>query len=102
MPKRSPYVLQLSPSDRQALEARRRAYTSPYREVVRAKIVLLAADGVENKAIAARLDLPVQIVSKWRKRYFEEGLAGLDERPRSGRRPTFPPRTGRRRQVDRV
>jgi len=41
--------------------------------------------------IAARLDLRREIVSKWRKRFFEEGLAGLDERPRGGRPPAFPP-----------
>jgi hypothetical protein len=50
-----------------------------------AKIVLLAADGWENTAIADRLDVPVQLVSTWRKRFFEEGLAGLKDRPRAGR-----------------
>lgn len=64
--------------------------------------MLLAADGVENKEIGRRLDLPVQIVSKWRKRFFEERLAGLAERPRTGRRPSFPPSAGRRRQGHRV
>jgi transposase len=62
-----------------------------YRDVVRAKIVLLAAQGLDNDEIAARLDTRREIVSKWRKRFFEEGLAGLDERPRGGRPPTFPP-----------
>jgi len=63
----------------------------PYREVVRAKIVLMAAAGLDNDEIAARLDMRREIVSKWRKRFFEEGLPGLDERPRGGRPPAFPP-----------
>jgi len=102
MPRTSPYVLELSPAVRAALEARSRRYTSPYRDVIRAKIVLMAAEGLENATIASRLDLPFQIVSKWRKRFFEEGLPGLEERPRTGRRPVFPPRTGHRGQGDRV
>ena len=64
--------------------------------------MLLAADRQENIEIARRLDLPAQIVSKWRKRFFEEGLAGLAERSRTGRRPGFPPRARRRREGDRL
>jgi transposase-like protein len=53
--------------------------------VTRAKIVLLAAAGWENTAIAGRLDVAVQLVSKWRKRFSEEGLPGLEDRPRAQR-----------------
>ncbi|MDQ6949608.1 MAG: helix-turn-helix domain-containing protein [Actinomycetota bacterium] len=91
MPRKSPYVLDLTSEQRRALEDRARRYTLPYREVVRAKIVLMAAAGLDNDEIAARLDMRREIVSKWRKRFFEEGLAGLDERPRGGRPPAFPP-----------
>lgn len=91
MPRRSPFVIDLSQPERETLEARSRKYTAPYREVIRARIVLMAAQGLENKTIASRLDLPVQIVCKWRKRFFEQRLAGLEERPRTGRRPVFPP-----------
>lgn len=101
MPRTSSYGITLSPAVRAALEARSRRYTSPYRDVVRAKIVLMAADGLENTAIASRLDLPFQIVSKWRKRFFEEGLPGLEERPRAGRNPVSS-RAGRRRQGHRL
>ncbi len=66
-----------------------RTYTSPYREVVRARIVLYAAEGLGNDQIAARLDTPRQIVSKWRKRFFEQRLGGLEERERSGRPARF-------------
>jgi hypothetical protein len=89
--RRSPYVIELSAADRAALEQRARAYTAPYHQVMRAKIVLLAADGLENTVIADLLDVAVQLVSKWRKRFFEEGLDGLKDRPRTGRPPAFPP-----------
>jgi transposase len=80
----------LSDADRAVLEHRARTYTAPFAEVVRAKIVLLAARGVANASIAARLDLDVDVVSRWRKRFVVEGLAGLGDRKRSGRPRSFP------------
>ena len=93
MPQNSPYEISLDQKERSHLEAIARKYTSPYRDVMRAKVVLLAARGLSNKQIGERLDLRRQIVSKWRKRFFEQRLAGLQERPRRGRpRPrSFPP-----------
>lgn len=73
------------------MEAITRKYTSPYRDVMRAKVVLLAAQGLSNKEIGKRLDLPRQIVSKWRKRFFDQRLAGLQEQSRRGRPRLFPP-----------
>lgn len=95
MPRHSPYAIDLTIEERQALEANARAYTSPYCEVIRAKIVLLAAEGLRNDEIAARLDTPRQIVSKWRKRFWEQRVAGLADFPRGGRPPGFSPRGGR-------
>ena len=95
MPRRSPFVITLSRDERAALEARARKYTSPYRDVIRAKIILLAAIGLGNNIIAARLNLARQIVSKWRKRFFDERLAGLNEDPRGGRRARFSPQRRR-------
>jgi transposase len=89
--RKSPYVLDLTADQRQELQARARRYTSPYRDVVRAKIVLMAAQGLDNDEIAVRLDTSRVIVSKWRKRFFEQGLSGLEERPRGGRPRVFPP-----------
>jgi transposase len=68
-----------------------RKYTSPYFMVVRAKAILLAAQGLRNDQIADRIALPRQIISKWRKRFFEERLDGLENLPRPGRPPVFPP-----------
>jgi transposase len=90
MSRRSPFVIELSEADRAVLEARSRAYTAPFAEVVRAKIVLLAADGEANAAIAARLDVHVGVVGRWRKRFAGCGLDGLADRPRSGRPRSFP------------
>jgi len=97
MPRVSPYEVHLAQDERARLESMARKYTSPYRDVIRARIVLYAAEGMSNDEIAARLDTPRQIVSKWRKRFFEEGAAGLEERPRGGRPARFSPQRGRRR-----
>jgi transposase len=91
VPRKSPYQIQLTTEERTFLEQQARRYTLPYRDVMRAKIVLLAAQGHGNDEIAARLDSRREIVSKWRKRFFEERLAGLEERPRHGRPAIFPP-----------
>jgi transposase len=81
----SPFVVVLSAVDRAVLEERVRGYTAPFAVVVRSRIVLLAAQGVPNVGIAAWLDLDVDTVSKWRKRFVLEGLSGLNDRHRSGR-----------------
>ena len=85
MPRRSPFRIDLTPAEQRELQARTRKYTSPYRNVLRAKVVLLAAQGLANDVIAARLDTSRQIISKWRRRFFYQRLDGLDERPRRGR-----------------
>jgi CRP-like cAMP-binding protein len=82
MSRKSPYIIALGDEERKKLESIAKSYTLPYCDVVRAKIILYAALGMENKEIAERLDTRREIVSKWRKRYFEEGLLGLEERPR--------------------
>jgi len=102
MPRQSPYPILLSREERETLEARTRQYTLPYRDVVRAKIVLFAADGLTNQVIGERVDLPRPVVSKWRQRFFRERLEGLEERPRLGRPPTFSPSGRRARQSPRV
>jgi hypothetical protein len=102
MPQKSPYTIDLSEQEREALEAQARRYTLPYRDVVRAKIVLLAADGLGNDQIAQRLDTRREVVSKWRKRFYQQRLVGLEEQPRHGRPATFPPRGGHRSQSDRL
>jgi len=91
MPRKSPYDVLLTDEEQRWLRDVAGRYTSPYRDVVRAKVVLFAAQGMANKEIASRLDLPRQVVSKWRKRFCQERLAGLEDRPRHGRPGSFSP-----------
>jgi len=91
MSRRSPFTISLDAETRDMLERRGRRYTLPYRDVIRAQIVLLAARGLDNDVIAGQLNTRREVVSKWRKRFFEEGLAGLEERPRRGRPLRFSP-----------
>src|SRR3954451_12836568 len=99
---RTPFEVVLSEGEERELVRRARQQTRAYREVTRAKIVLLAADGLDNAEIARRLDTTREAVSRWRKRFHEERLQGLEDRPRSGRPRRFSPRGRRRGESDRV
>ena len=92
MPRKSPFNIDLSADEATELNRRVSKYTLPYFEVVRAKMILMAAAGIDNDEIAARLDTRREVVSQWRKRFYEERLAGLEERARPGRPRVFPPR----------
>ena len=95
MPRTSPYVIRLSSAEEAELQRRAAKYTLPYFQVVRARMILHAAEGLSNDQIAECLDTRREVVSLWRKRFFEERLAGLEERARPGRPRSFPPRTRR-------
>jgi len=56
MPRKSPFVVELSAEESAELNRRATRYTLPYFEVVRAKMILMAAGGMSNDEIAARLD----------------------------------------------
>jgi transposase-like protein len=98
----SPFAVTLTATQRLVLEGRLRRPTAQQREVVRARIVLAAADGEQNIKIAGRLGVAVNTVSKWRRRFVEEGLAGLGDRKRPGRPRRFPFGGGRGGQGDRL
>jgi len=78
------------------LEARVRAPTSEQRDVLRAGIVLLAAEGRSTRSIAHMVGAMPYTVSTWRGRYSREGLAGLIDRRRPGPKPRYGAETGRR------
>lgn len=82
-------VRTLSLTDEQRWELRRRvrAKGQPARRVERARIVLLAADGVSGMEIAVRVGCSEPTVVRWRSRFAAHGLAGLDDAPRSGKPP---------------
>jgi hypothetical protein len=98
MPRHSPYRIVLSRDEARELSRRAGKYTLPYYQVVRAKIILLAADGLSNDEIASCLHTRREIVSLWRKRFFDERLAGLEDQARPGRPRAFSPRRGRAHQ----
>ena len=86
----SPYVIRLGGAGRAELETLSRRATAPFRLVMRARIVLLAADGAANCAIAERLGICQDTARKWRRRYCEHGIEGLADAPRPGRPRVFP------------
>jgi hypothetical protein len=91
MPISSPFPIRLSAAEAAELRGRSAKYTLPYFQIQRAKIILMAAKGLENSEIAARLNTGRDVVSEWRERFFLERLAGLEERSRPGRPRTFSP-----------
>lgn len=90
-------VITLSPEQRTVLESQARSRSLPLRVVERARIVLLAAAGRQDKDIAAALSMTPKKVSRWRKRFLVLGVAGLlQDAVRPGRKPTIPARLRQR------
>jgi transposase-like protein len=85
----SPYQIVLSGGEQAVLAARARSVRGPYRDRLRAQIVLAAAAGQANAAIARELGVCTDTARKWRRRFAEGRLAGLKDAPRSGRPPVF-------------
>lgn len=83
--------LRLRAGDRKRLEAVIRKRTSPQRDVLRARIILCCGDGLAHRQTKRELHTSIDTILRWRSRYEEEGLGGLEDRPRSGRPPTFSP-----------
>jgi transposase len=78
------------------LEARCRAPTTPQRDVKRARIVLLAAEGCSTRSIAAEVGLQPRIVSNWRRRFAEHSLGGLKDDPRAVKQRIYGKATNKR------
>lgn len=85
MPAPSPVRIVVDDAQRAALTALARRPTATQRQVVRARIVLAAAAGASNAAIAVDLRLHVDTARKWRGRFARLGMAGLADRDRPGR-----------------
>src|SRR6202051_5205109 len=86
----------LSRKDRKVLEARCRSPVTLQRDLKRARIVLLAADGRSTRAIAKEVGVQPRIVSLWRHRYADHGLEGLQDKPRPGKQPIYTKATDKR------
>ena len=95
MPRLSAFMITLSSAEEAELRRRAGKYTLPYVQVQRAKMILYAAEGMPNDEIAACLDTRREVVCLWRKRFFADRLAGLEEHARPGRPRTFSPRSRR-------
>jgi transposase len=81
----------MTDGQREILESLGRSGTAPHREVLRARALLLAADGVPNTWIAEQVGVTVVTVREWRERFAAEGLARFGRvRPGRGRKPTIP------------
>src|SRR4051812_25138797 len=83
-------TVQVPEADRRELQRRARDRGAPARLVERARIVLLAADGVPGQQIAAMVGCAEGTVVTWRRRYAERGLAGLADLPRPGKPSPLP------------
>ena len=88
--------LALSPAQKQELQRLLKAPSTPQKRVRRARIVLLAAQGLESSRIAQELRTSPTTVGLWRQRFIDLGLAGLEESPRPGRPSTIDPAKARR------
>ena len=85
MPLAAAVPVTLTASGRKALKKRVRGAKTPYRDRLRAQVVLAAARGRDNERIAADLRVSVATVRKWRGRFARHRLGGLKDLPRSGR-----------------
>ncbi len=85
-----PVKIELSEAERERLEGMTRSRTLPARLVLRARIVLLAADGLSNRAIGADLGIDFKSAMRWRNRFLAERFEGIErERPGRGRKPVL-------------
>jgi len=88
MPRRAP-VIELSAMERRELERLTRGGTTPQQMAMRARLVLLAADGRSNQEIQAALGVTKNVVTVWRTRFRWQRLEGLKDRAGRGRKRTY-------------
>ena len=88
--------VRLKPKARKVLEARCRAPSTPQRDVRRARIILLAAEGRSTRSIAEEVGVQPRIVSNWRRRFADQGLDGLKDLPHGGKEPIYGKTTNKR------
>lgn len=95
MSRRAPQI-ELTSEERGTLESITRSPSSPQRDVLRARIVLLAADGLRNEQIQETLKVSKPVVIKWRRRFAVHRLVGLVDQPGRGRKRKYDPATRHR------
>jgi transposase len=94
MPRPFASAVVLTPNDRESLDALVRARSTPQALVLRCRVILNAArpDQPTNQQVADDLGCNRHTVGRWRERFVADGLAGLQDAPRSGRPRSFSPR----------
>jgi len=90
----TPIRIELTPAERGELSARTRGQRMAHRDVIRARIVLMLADGQSVSSIARQVGKTRKIVRKWGERFVKKRLDGLHDKAGRGREPLFSP--GRR------
>lgn len=88
--------IELTTEERVTLERRVRSSTAEQRQVFRARVILLLAEGLEGKAVAQALGCREATVSKWRRRFASARLEGLHDAARVGKQPLYTAETERR------
>jgi len=84
----------MTPAERETLETLTRSRTAPHQQVLRAKVLLMAADGEANIRIAQDVGVTPVTVRAWRQRFSEDGLGGLEKIGKGrGRKPSIPEET---------
>lgn len=94
MPRRSSIQIELTAEERSELERRVRLTTAPHQVVIRARVVLMLAEGHSITDTSHHVGLGRRIVHKWGERFVNKRLDGLRDNPRSGRPPRFSPGGG--------
>ncbi|MGH8524659.1 MAG: helix-turn-helix domain-containing protein [Gammaproteobacteria bacterium] len=92
--KSPPVEIVLERAERMILEDIAGALVMPYRDVVRARAILMIADGIALAVISRKVGLARRIVRKWATRFARDRFRGLADAPRSGRPPRFSPGRG--------
>ena len=83
------YTVKISDDEREQLQSFARSRSLPHALARRAKIVLMAADGMTNIHIAAKLDVSNPTIAQWCRRYIADGITGLYDLPPGNRRRTY-------------
>ena len=91
VPRKSPYVLKLSADQRRELEVRARSIRCRIETLCGPRSYFSPPQGSTMTRSRRRLDMRREIVSKWRKRFYLQGLEGLEELPRAAGPRPFPP-----------
>ena len=82
-------LIEVTSEELAELRRRSRAAITTQRDSLRARIILARAEGFKEEDVAAKVGVSLNTVSLWSKRFEEEGIAGLVDKARRGRKPSL-------------